>query len=191
MGTVGRPTTPPMRTLLLAALFAAAPALAQPFVAVQAGGAEFDLSGTGSAVVVDVRAHAPLTRVLAVEGGVAFSRTPQQFGDVTYLLPGVEIQAGVPLGGVVRPYVGLGLGAFIPVGGPEDEVVEINGQTVVLGRDVDGEGALVAAVGLDAALTDRVVLRAAGRLRGTVGFDGPDFFGGTFSELTAGLGVRF
>lgn len=180
-----------MRTLLLAALLAAAPASAQTVVSVHAGGAEFDLSGTGSAFVVDARALYPLSRLFAVEGGVGLSPTGQQFGDVTYLLPSVGLQVGVPIAGVVRPYVGLGLGAFVPLSQPEDEVVEIDGQTVVLERGTDGEGALVAALGLDAAVTDRVVVRTTARLRGTASVNGPDFFGGTFSEVTAGLGYRF
>lgn len=180
-----------MRALYLAAAFLiAAPTSAQSVVSVQAGGAEFDLSGVGSAFVADVRYNRPLTRVLAVEGGVGLSPTGQQFGDVTYLLPSVELQAGLPLGGVVRPFAAVGLGAFVPVSGPEQETVVVDGREIIVQRGGVTEGALILGLGLDASVTDRVVLRAAARLRGTVG-DGPDFFVGTFGEVTAGLGYRF
>ena len=178
--------------LVLAALLAGAPASAQAVVSVSAGGAGFDLSGTGSALVVDARLHAPLTRVLAVEGGLGLSPVAEQFGDVTYLLPSVELQAGLPLGGAVRPYVGLGLGAFVPLNDPGPfEIAYPGGSTLSGDYDPEPELALVGAVGLDAAVADRVVVRTAARLRGTASVDGPDFFGGTFGEVTAGLGYRF
>ncbi|MDT0632163.1 outer membrane beta-barrel protein [Rubrivirga sp. S365] len=180
------------RVLLLAALFAGAPAAAQTVVSVQAGGAAFDLSGTGSAFVADVRAHRPITRVLAVEGGVGFSRTAQQFGDVSYLLPNVEFQAGLPLGTRFRPFVGLGFGAFVPLSDPGPFQITYPGGSTTSGDfDPEFDGAIVLSLGLDAAVTDRVLVRTSGRLRGTASLGGPDVFGGTFAEITAGLGYRF
>ena len=179
-------------TALLAVLLASTSASSQTVVSLQAGGAEFDLSGTGSAFVLDARALYPLTRVLAVEGGVGVSQAAEQFGNVTYLLPSMELQVGVPVAGAVRPYVGLGLGAFVPLNDPGPFVIAYPGGATLSGdRDPEAEGAVVATVGLDAPVTRRVVVRTAARLRGTVSLDGPDFFGGTFGELTAGLGYRF
>ena len=180
------------RLLALAAALVVLPVSAQTVVSLQAGGAEFDLSGTGSAFVVDARAHYPLARVLAVEGGVGVSRAAEQFGDVTYLLPSVELQVGAPVTDVFRPYVGLGLGAFVPLNDPERFTIAYpDGSTLSADYDPELEGAVVVALGLDVTVAGRVVVRAAGRLRGTVEGGGPDFFTGTFSELTAGLGYRF
>ena len=176
--------------LFAALLFTSASASSQAVVSLQAGGAEFDLSGTGSAFVLDARVLYPLTGVLAVEGGVGVSRVPEQHGDATYLLPSAELQLGVPIAGVVRPYLGLGAGAFVPVSGPADEVRVVDGVEYVLGYGPDAEAAVVAALGLDAAVTNRVVVRTAARLRGTLG-NGPDLFQGVFAEVTAGLGYRF
>ena len=179
------------RVFLLVALFAGLPASAQTVVSVQAGGAEFDLSGTGSAFVVDARVHRPLTRFLAVEGGVGVSRAAEQFGDVTYLLPGVELQVGVPIAGVVRPYLGVGLGAFVPLNDPGPFLITYPGGSTLSGDyDPVAESALLVSLGLDGSVTDRVVVRTAARVRGTVE-GGPDVFTGTFAEVTAGLGYRF
>lgn len=180
-----------MRLSVLAAFLVVTPVSAQSFVSVHAGAAEFDLAGTGSAFVADVRYHRPLSRVLAVEGGVGLTSTSQQFGVVTYLLPSVELQAGVPLGRVARPFIAVGLGAFVPMTGPDQETEIIGGREVIVQQGADTDGAVVLGLGLDVNASDRVLLRTAVRLRGTASIDGPDVFGSTFGEVTAGLGYRF
>ena len=177
------------RLALLALLLGALPVAAQDVASLYVGGAEFDLSGTGSAVVVDVRARRALTSFLAVEGGLGVSRTGQQFGDVTYLLPTLELQAG-PTGWRVRPYLGAGLGAFVPVSDPSERTFRTGEIEYTVDYDPATEGAVVLSLGLDGDLTDRVVARGVGRVRGTVG-EGPDVFVGTFSEVAIGLGLRF
>lgn len=178
-----------MRTLALVLLsLAALPASAQVVATFNAGAAEFDLSGTGSATVIDARAAWPLARVLTVEGGLGFSRTGQQFGDVSYLLPSAELQLGLPVGRV-RPFASAGVGAFLPLNSYSSRTVVVDGVQYVVDFSPGPEAALVLGVGLDADVTDRVLVRLAGRVRGTVE-DGPDFFTGTFAEVTGGVGYR-
>ena len=174
-----------LRGLSLAALLLAAPlAVAQDVVSLSAGPVEFDLSGTGSAVVVDLRAQRAVLPFLAVEAGLGYSQTDQQFGDVTYLLPAVELQA-TPSAWRVRPTLGAGVGLFLPVASEETVDPLYAGYSY----DPPAEGAVVLSLGLDADVTPRVLARFAGRIRGTLG-DGPDVFVGTFAEVTAGVGLR-
>ncbi len=178
-----------MRLFVLALLVLAAPATAQTVVSAHAGGAEFDLSGVGQAVLIDVRLARPVTRILAVEGGLGLSNTSQQFGDVTYLLPSAELQLGVPLFGALRPFIGAGVGALVPIASPDPQVLVVDGVEYNVGYSADTEATVLLALGLDADVADRWLVRFSGRVRGTVG-DGPDVFVGTFSEVTAGLGYR-
>ncbi len=179
------------RSVLAALVLAAAAPLAsaQTVASLNVGGAEFDLSGTGSAVLVDLRAQYALLPFLAVEGGLGVSQIGEQFGDVTYVLPTVELQL-TPTTWRFRPALGVGLGAFVPLTDPGPQTFGTGEFRYTVDYDPSTEGALVLSLGLDGDLTDRVVARVAGRVRGTVG-GGPDFFVGTFSEVAAGVGIRF
>ncbi|MEM0961811.1 MAG: hypothetical protein AAGK21_04605 [Bacteroidota bacterium] len=171
-----------MRTLILGALLAA-PLSAQTFGSISAGGAQFDLSGTGTAFVADARVVHFINRNVAVEGGLALSPVSEQFREVTYLLPSAELQVGTTIRDAIRPYLGAGLGAFFPI---SDDGTPTRG---FVNFDPTAEAALTLSAGVDAGVTDSVILRVTGRLRGTLG-EGPDVFVGTFAELTGGLGVR-
>ena len=140
--------------------------------------------------MVDVRVLYPLTGVLSVEGGLGLSPTAQQFADITYLLPSVELQLGPYVLERLRPFVGVGVGAFVPLNDPYPVTVRRGDTVYTVETDLTPESAVILALGLDADMSDRWLLRASGRVRGTVG-EGPDFFVGTFADLTAGLGYRF
>ena len=180
-----------MRSPLLALLLTASPlAFAQTTVSVHAGYADFDLSGTGSALVLDARASHPINRYLSVDGGVGFSRIGEQFGDVTYLLPSIELHVGTTISGRVRPHVGIGLGALVPFTDSGTRTVRVGDAEYTVDLDYDPEATLNPALGVDVAVADRWMVLGSGRLRGTVG-GGPDFFVGTLADLSAGVGYRF
>lgn len=173
-----------MRSFLTAAFLVALSPLvsAQTFASIHVGAAGFDLSGTGEAVVADVRVSHLVGPYLAIEGGLGVSPVSEQFRDTVYLLPSLEAQVGPTIRDAARVYAGVGVGSFIPFlgDGPPRRVVNYDPQP---------EFAFVGSLGVDAGLTPSVLVRVAGRLRATVG-DGPDVFGGTFTEVTGGIGVR-
>ena len=179
-----------MRFALLLLAASSPLASAQTTLSVHAGYADFDLSGTGNAAVVDVRASYPINRYLSLDGGLGFSHTDQQFGDVAYLLPSVELHVGATVFGRVRPHLGVGVGALVPVADEGPQVVRQGEFEFTVDPDPDAEATINVALGVDVAVTDRWVVLGSGRLRGTVG-DGPDFFVGTLADVSAGVGYRF
>ncbi|MGB3543651.1 outer membrane beta-barrel protein [Rubrivirga sp.] len=177
-----------MRILtLLVAL--SAPLSAQTFVSFHGGGADFDLSGVGQTAVFEARMGVFVNRYVSVEGGLGISDVPEQFGDVFYALPSVEVQLGVPIMDSVRPYVGMGIGAFVPLSDPVPGRREVEAPRFELDYDPPTQTTINLGLGLDAGIAPDLFARVSGRLRGTVG-DGPDFFTGTFTEVTVGVGVR-
>lgn len=176
-----------MRLLVFALLLlAATSASAQPVVSVHAGYVDFDLSGVGQTAVVDARINHALNRFVALEGGLGFSITDQQYGRVAYLLPGGEVQLGVGIGSV-RPYLGAGLGLLVPVNDPGERTFGTNPQYTV---DIDPSTrfAATAAIGLDLNVAGPWVARSAGRLRANG--SNPFEFSGTFAEVVVGVGYR-
>ena len=176
-----------LRWLALAALLSPL-ATAQTALSLHVGYVDFDLSGVGQTAVVDARVSTALHRFLTVEGGLGYSDTPQQFGDVAYLLPSAEVQAGLAIGRV-RPFLGVGLGLFVPLEDPGERSFTQNGTTYTVDYDAATRYAATVGLGADVDVTDRLLVRATGRLRasGSEVFE----FSGTFAELTAGLGYRF
>ena len=168
----------------LLAVFFALPVAAQPATLwADAGRTEFDLSGTGWATVADVRVDAPLHRFAVVEGGLGWAQTAQSFGEVTYVLPSVELQAQLPIG-PVRPYVGVGVDAFWAVDqGPLRDAP----YTPVRGLST---GAVSVSAGARVDLPLALSVRAGVRIRGTVK-EGEDAFAGGTGDLTLGAGYRF
>jgi hypothetical protein len=133
---------------------------------------QYDLSGTGDARILAVRAERPLATFALLEGGVAFARPAQQFGDTTtYVITEAQLQGQWPLGRVA-PYLGGGIGLAM------DFRQEIHG-----GMQTDVT--LSAAGGLRAWITERLGARAELRLRG-VGWR----FTGSAAEWTLGAAWR-
>ena len=107
--------------LILSTLPSLAQVRTSPALWLHAGRFEFDLSGVGDAAIVAVRGDVPLTRVIVFEGGLAFTRTNQQFDqDISYLVPEFQFQAQWP-DARFRPYVGIGAGVFVDLRRGDDE----------------------------------------------------------------------
>ena len=144
----------------------------RPAVSVSAGAFQYDLSGTGTAPMLAVRAEYPLARYALVEGGLTAARPEQQFGRTsTFLAPEAQLQAQLPLGRVA-PYIGVGAGAAFDsrgdaFGGTRSDLT------------VSGAG------GLRAQLTEQVGVRAELRVRG-IGTG----FTGSAAEWTLGAAWR-
>ena len=136
-----------------------------------AGLSQWDLSGTGSSVLLAVRADRPLGPPwLLGEGSLATFHADEQDGGSTFLIPEAQLQLQLPR--AVAPYLGAGAGAFGRIGGAgtHESVLTTS-----------------AAVGLRVwSLVPRAVLRGELRLRG-VGSE----FTGSAAEWTAGIGWSF
>lgn len=167
-------------TVLLLLAVAAASASAQvarrtlpPSVSVHAGAFFFDLSGTGTAPMVAIRATRSLSRVALLEPGIVAAFPEQQFGErTTFLAPEVQLQFQWP-NSRLAPYVGFG-GGFVA-----DIASEEMGGT-------DFDVTMSGGIGLRAALGDRLGVQADARVRGIgAGFEG------AASELTAGVMWQF
>lgn len=118
---------------MLAASIAAAagpdPVAGQQGVALTAlaGPAPYDLSGTGTAMVVGFAAELPLSAHIGIETGVRALRYRSQVGDhVSHLMPEVGLRAAAEVGSV-RPYLGVGLGPSLVVEGPGGTELTLHG----------------------------------------------------------------
>jgi hypothetical protein len=138
-----------------------------------AGVSQWDLSGTGSSVLLAVRADRPLGPLwLLGEGSLSTFRTDEQGGSVSYIVPEVQLQLQVPR--AIAPYLGFGAGAFRRDGADAANV----DQSVLTTSG---------AVGIRLwGLIPRAVLRAELRVRG-VG----EHFTGSAAEWTGGVGWSF
>lgn len=167
--------------LLVLATATAARAQLHPGLTVSAGAAPYDLSGTGTGVVVGLGADGELSRHLILEAGLRyFSYTPQ-FGpviagstvigppaereDVGILFPELSVQLQLPLG-TVNPYLGAGAGGAAVVEGSGESKVALHGTA-----------------GARIGLAGRWSLRPELRVRSV------DPFTGSMGDLT--LGVRY
>jgi hypothetical protein len=124
------PNTPAARrtaaaaaSLLAAAAATAAPrrAAAQDYrlasgVALSAGVADFDLTGSGTTAMVALRADAELRRWLVGEIGVGALRPKEaRPSRLTYVVPEAQLQLQIRAG-ALRPYLGGGGGWFYAIG---------------------------------------------------------------------------
>ncbi len=136
-----------------------------------AGHSTWDLSGTGTSILLAARADRPLGVLwLLGEGSLATFRAEEQSGDNTYIIPEIQLQVQIPR--AVAPYLGVGAGAIRRVAGPA-------------GRR--GDLTTTAAAGLRLwGVMPRGVLRAEFRIRGI----GQEFTGSAF-EITGGIGWSF
>jgi hypothetical protein len=134
---------------------------------------QYELSRNGLAPMVAIRATAPASSVLVLEGGVIASRPQQQVGgSTTFLAPEAQAQLVLPFDRIL-PYMGLGAGAVI------DFRSEQLGGTYA---DFSVSGSL----GVRAWVLNRGGIQMEFRGRG-IGAD----FAETSSEYTAGMIWRF
>ena len=95
-------------------------------VAVVAGPADYDLSGTGWSWSAGARLDLPVAGPLLVEPGLGVFHYDDQFSDRSwYLLPEVSVQLQYP-GRGVRPYVGVGGGWAWAVQGPGNSDLSVH-----------------------------------------------------------------
>jgi len=132
----------------------------------------YELADEGNAAMVAVRGNMPISSVLTLEAGILVTRPDQVGRTATFLAPEAQVQLALPFIRFV-PYMGLGLGAAIDFGGPEDA----DGTSYDMG--VSGS------VGARYWLNPRIGLQGEYRNRG-IGFD----FAGSSSEYTLGLAWR-
>lgn len=171
--------------LVVAFTTLAAPASGQlrPGLTVAAGPSPYDLSGTGTGLVVGAAADLPVTRHFVVESSLRYFRyTPQSVRGIlsgtqvisrrtpqpnVFLFPEMTVQFQLPLGRV-HPYLGAGAGAALVVDGPGDEELTLHG-----------------AAGARVALGGRWNVRPEFRLRSV------DPFTGSMGDVTLGLRYSF
>jgi hypothetical protein len=131
---------------------------------------DYDLSGVGQTLTLTVRAVAPLSRTFLLEPGIVWARPDLQGGGgATLLIPEVQVQAQLPLGAVLAPYLGAGVGAGLAFAEGDNEY------DVALSA---GAGVRIDVGGLLGVVID-------GRVHGY----GTDFAGSS-AELTIGLRLR-
>ena len=130
---------------------------------------DYDLSGTGNAPGLAVRATRDLTRNVRLEVGGLYAKPAQQFGRSTLFMPEAQLQYHWALGRV-SPYVGGGLGTAL----------------VKSDFHTDWDPTLSVAAGTGVRLTDRLGLIGEFRLRGHEWN-----FVGTTTDISAGLAWRF
>lgn len=100
---------------------------ARPFsVAVLVGPTTYDLSGTGTSLVLAGEFdYVPVTAVVLEAGLTYFGYTAQSGDEVRFLFPEVSVQGQVPIG-PVRPYVGGGVGRSIVIAGGRDNQLTLH-----------------------------------------------------------------
>ena len=144
---------------------------AQNTVVAGIGAVQFDLSGTGTAPGMTIRATRALSNHLAVEGSLPVAWPTQDFGRSKLFAPEAQLQYHW-LAGPFRPYVGGGAGFAWTDAGP-------------LGNS-DVNLTLSMAGGTRVDITDRFAVLGELRLRGIE----RDFAGST-AEWMGGLSWRF
>lgn len=162
-------------TLVLAFLLPSTPVLAEAqepqaaHVAAIVGAFRYDMTRTGTAPMIALRATRSAASVLTLEGGVTLARPRPVAGETTtFIAPDVQAQLTLPFSAVV-PYMGLGTGAVFDLrsGDAGDSSIDFS---------VNG------ALGIRAYLRGRTGVQAEFRGRG-VGVD----FDRSAAEFTLGL----
>ena len=145
----------------------------RPSLTLRAGAFQYDRLGTGTAPVLAARGELPLTSHFLLEGGLAATRPEQRLGRMTTLVvPEAQLQAQLPAGPWVKPYIGVGVGAALDRGPGRDGTA-------------DHELTVSAATGVRYWITEARGLRAELRVRRV----GPEL-GGTAAEWTIGSAWR-
>lgn len=100
----------------------------RPSVTLSAGAFQYDRAGANTAPLLAARGELPLTSLFVVEGGLATTRPERRVGGATTLVvPEAQLQALIPAGPWVAPYIGAGVGTAIDrragaIGSPEREL---------------------------------------------------------------------
>jgi hypothetical protein len=153
--------------------WSASPWARRPSVTLSAGAFQYDRLGTGTAPVLAARGELPLSSLLLLEGELAAARPERRLGGPTTLVvPEAQLQAQLPAGPWVAPYIGAGIGAAF------DRPARAVGAT-------ERELTLSAATGVRYWLSEDRALRAELRVR-RVGSE----LGGTAAEWTLGSSWR-
>ena len=148
------------------------PLARRPSVTLSAGAFQYDRFGTGTAPVLAARGEVPLSSLFVLEGGLTTARPERRLGGLTTLVvPEAQLQAQLPTGPWVAPYIGAGIGAAF------DRSARAIG--------ADRELTLSAATGVRYWLSEDRALRAELRVRRV----GPEL-GGTAAEWTLGSSWR-
>ena len=149
------------------------PLARRPSVTLSAGAFQYDRLGTGTAPVLAARGELPLSSLFLLEGGLATTRPERRLGGPTTLVvPEAQLQAQLPAGPWIVPYVGAGVGAALERG---------PGRAGATDRELS----VSAATGVRYWLTEDRGLRAELRIR-RVGAE----LGGTAAEWTLGSSWR-
>ena len=149
------------------------PLARRPSVTLSAGAFQYDRLGTGTAPVLAARGEVPLSSLFVLEGGLATTRPERRLGGATTLVvPEAQLQAQLPAGPWVAPYLGAGIGAAF------DRPAGATGRS-------ERELTLSIATGVRYWLAEDRGLRAELRVRRV----GPEL-GGTAAEWTLGSSWR-
>ena len=131
--------------LVLASGIASAQARVHNAIGLSGGVAQFDMSGTGTAPFGALRLEHELTSWLVADGALGVLRPDEQLSQRrVYLVPEAQLQVQLPLG-IVRPYLGAGIGMLKSVSGPARDYAIFSGATgarVALSNAVDVRGEL-------------------------------------------------
>jgi hypothetical protein len=143
-------------------------------ISLMAGRAEYDLSGVHTSNVWAARVAFPAEPFFAIEPGLSYIHTSQDFGRTDLWMPEIQLQAHALLG-PLAPYLGVGVGAAIddPDDDPNDAFEDPE-------PEIDFTSSVAA--GIKVGLTQNVGIRVEGRLRG-IELE----WIGTVTELTAGI----
>jgi hypothetical protein len=147
--------------------------IGRPSLTISAGAFQYDRAGPGTAPVLAARGELPLSSFLLVEGGLAAARPEARLAGLTTLVvPEAQLQAQLPAGPWIAPYIGAGVGATL--GRPANSATR-----------AERELSLSAATGVRYWISDDRGLRAELRVRRV----GPEL-GGTAAEWTLGSSWR-
>ena len=145
----------------------------RPSLTLSAGAFQYDRAGVGTAPVLAARGELPLTSVFLLEGGLAATRPEQRLGrPTTLVVPEAQLQAQLPAGPWIAPYLGAGIGAALERGARR-------------AGTSDRELSFSAATGVRYWLSEDRGVRAELRVRRV----GPEL-GGTAAEWTLGSSWR-
>ncbi|MSR35744.1 MAG: hypothetical protein EXR95_03725 [Gemmatimonadetes bacterium] len=144
-----------------------------PALALVAGVAQYDLSGTGTEPFVGLRLDLPMAEFLYAEPGFGYMTYTSQGGEhVPHLSAEVQVQGTLPLGRW-RPYVGVGAGGFF-------DLRKQRGGGELVEPTFSGSGGVRASVVSDLGAHAELRVRGVGKS-----------FAGTIAEWSAGLAWAF
>lgn len=87
---------------------------------------QYDLASNGLAPMLAVRVGTPISSVLVLEGALAAGRPEQLGASSTLLIPEAQVQLSLPFTRIL-PFMGLGVGAALDLGGESSVDLTISG----------------------------------------------------------------